>query len=202
MDMNLKLPEVPKLPKIKKGKIPTKNYINVLVKKKQPFSIQKNLPLIIELVILFLVLFKFAMFDRLAKIIIDTNKVSTMQEEIADINSKINAMKGVEDQYAHYTTSGMTAEELGRVDRVKAMKLINKQFMRANVCRSWNLTGNVMTLKVNGPSLRELNQTAAELEENDIVERCVISTADKRLAEGDDVVVTFIIYLKQPDKEE
>ena len=202
MDMNLKLPEVPKLPKIKKGKIPTKNYINVLVKKKQPFSIQKNLPLIIVLVILFLVLFKFAMFDRLAKIIIDTNKVSTMQEEIADINSKINAMKGVEDQYAHYTTSGMTAEELGRVDRVKAMKLINKQFMRANVCRSWNLTGNVMTLKVNGPSLRELNQTAAELEENDIVERCVISTADKRLAEGYDVVVTFIIYLKQPDKEE
>ena len=142
------------------------------------------------------------MFDRLATIIVDTNKVSTMQEEIADINSKINAMKGVEDQYAHYTTSGMTAEELGRVDRVKAMKLINKQFMRANVCRSWNLTGNVMTLKVNGPSLRELNQTAAELEENDIVERCVISTADKRLAEGDDVVVTFIIYLKQPDKEE
>ena len=202
MDMNLKLPEVPKLPKIKKGKIPTKNYINVLVKKKQPFSIQKNLPLIIVLVILFLVLFKFAMFDRLATIIVDTNKVSTMQEEIADINSKINAMKGVEDQYAHYTTSGMTAEELGRVDRVKAMKLINKQFMRANVCRSWNLTGNVMTLKVNGPSLRELNQTAAELEENDIVERCVISTADKRLAEGDDVVVTFIIYLKQPDKEE
>ena len=202
MDMNLKLPEVPKLPKIKKGKIPTKNYINVLVKKKQPFSIQKNLPLIIVLVIIFLVLFKFAMFDRLATIIIDTNKVSTMQEEIADINSKINAMKGVEDQYAHYTTSGMTAEELGRVDRVKAMKLINKQFMRANVCRSWNLTGNVMTLKVNGPSLRELNQTAAELEENDIVERCVISTADKRLAEGDDVVVTFIIYLKQPDKEE
>lgn len=202
MDMNLKLPEVPKLPKIKKGKIPTKNYINVLVKKKQPFSIQKNLPLIIVLVILFLVLFKFAMFDRLATIIIDTNKVSAMQEEIADINSKINAMKGVEDQYAHYTTSGMTAEELGRVDRVKAMKLINKQFMRANVCRSWNLTGNVMTLKVNGPSLRELNQTAAELEENDIVERCVISTADKRLAEGDDVVVTFIIYLKQPDKEE
>ena len=202
MDMNLKLPEVPKLPKIKKGKIPTKNYINVLVKKKQPFSIQKNLPLIIVLVIIFIVLFKFAMFDRLATIIIDTNKVSTMQEEIADINSKINAMKGVEDQYAHYTTSGMTAEELGRVDRVKAMKLINKQFMRANVCRSWNLTGNVMTLKVNGPSLRELNQTAAELEENDIVERCVISTADKRLAEGDDVVVTFIIYLKQPDKEE
>ena len=202
MDMNLKLPEVPKLPKIKKGKIPAKNYINVLVKKKQPFSIQKNLPLIIVLVIIFIVLFKFAMFDRLAKIIIDTNKVSTMQEEIADINSKINAMKGVEDQYAHYTTSGMTAEELGRVDRVKAMKLINKQFMRANVCRSWNLTGNVMTLKVNGPSLRELNQTAAELEENDIVERCVISTADKRLAEGDDVVVTFIIYLKQPDKEE
>ena len=202
MDMNLKLPEVPKLPKIKKGKIPTKNYINVLVKKKQPFSIQKNLPLIIVLVIIFIVLFKFAMFDRLATIIIDTNKVSTMQEEIADINSKINAMKGVEDQYAHYTTSGMTEEELGRVDRVKAMKLINKQFMRANVCRSWNLTGNVMTLKVNGPSLRELNQTAAELEENDIVERCVISTADKRLAEGDDVVVTFIIYLKQPDKEE
>ncbi len=200
--MNLKLPDLPKLPKIKKGKVPTKSFINIVAKKKQPFSIKRNLPLILVLVVVFAVLLKFTMFDRVAKIVVETNRVSAMQEELADANAKIGSMKEVDDLYAHYTTSGMTEEELGRVDRVEAMKLIDKKFMKGNISKSWNLTGNVMTLKVNGPSLRELNQVAADLEQNDIVERCVIQSANKKTGDNGEVAVTFVIYLKQAEKEE
>lgn len=201
MAMDLKLPELPKLPKLKKGKAPTKTFINIVAKKKQPFNLKKNLPLILVLVVVVLVVLKFTMFDRVAKIVVETNRVSAMQEELAEANAKIGSMQEVDDLYAHYTTSGMTEEELGRVDRVAAMKLIDKKFMKGNISKSWNLTGNVMTLKVNGPSLRELNQVAADLEQNAIVERCVIQSANKKTADNGEVDVTFVIYLKKADQE-
>lgn len=201
MAKDLKLPELPKLPKLKKGKVPTKNFINIMVKRKQTFDFKRNLPLIIVILIVFAILLKFTMIDRLATIIVESNNISAMQQELNEANQKISSMKEVDDLYAHYTTSGMTEEELGRVDRVKAMKLIDKSFMKGNISRSWNLTGNTMTLQVRGPSLRELNQVAAELEQNSIVERCVIQSANKRTDDNGEVAVTFIIYLKQPEEE-
>lgn len=200
MAMNLKLPELPKL-KLKKGKIPSKTHINILAKKKQTIPIEKRLPVIIIIVILAAILCKFTVIDRLTAVVRETNRINTLQQELDLANDKIGALQDVDDIYAHYTTSGMTEEELSRVDRVKAMKLIDKAFLHGNISKSWNLTGNIMTLDVRGPSLRELNQLAEELEEKPIVERCVISSANKRIEESDDVAVTFVIYLKQPDEE-
>ena len=199
MAINLKLPQ---LPKIKKGKAPTKTYINVMIKKKQVISLQKRIPVIIAIVIIAAVVCKFAVVDRVAVLMTESAHIASMQAELAEANGKIQSMKDVDDVYAHYTVSGMTEEELGRVDRVQAMKLIDRDFMRDNVSKSWNLTGNTMTLEVSGPSLRELNQVAEALEEKPIVERCVISSANKRAEESNDVKVTFVIYLKQPDEEE
>ncbi len=203
MALNLKLPEIPKnLPKIKKGKVPTKNFINIQIKKKQAFSLQKNVPVIIAIILVVLVLGKFFVVDRVTGVIRETQRLNQIQEELTVANGKIQSMGDVDDLYAHYTTSGMTEEELNRVDRVAAMKLISKEFLRENISKSWNLTGNTMTLQVRGPSLRELNDLAAELEENPIVERCVISSANKRIEESDDVAVTFVIYLQQPVEDE
>lgn len=203
MALNLKLPEIPKnLPKLKKGKIPSKNFINIQIKKKQVFSMQKNVPIIIAIVLIALVLGKFFIVDRITLVARETARLSKIQDELTTANKAIESMQDIDDVYAHYTTSGMTEEELSRVDRVAAMKLINKEFLRHNISKSWNLTGNVMTLQVRGPSLRELNDLAAELEENPIVERCVISSANKRIEESDDVAVTFVIYLQKPVEEE
>ncbi|MBR2547692.1 MAG: hypothetical protein IKF07_05840 [Eubacterium sp.] len=201
MAINLKVPD---LPKLNKGKVPTKNYINIVVKKKKVFSLQRNLPLILAIVLIMVVLGKFLVVDRITATLREANRLQTIESEIDDANSKIEQLQAIDDIYAHYTVSGMTEEELGRVDRVKAMKLIDKAFLRGNVSKSWNLTGNTMTLEVNGPSLRELNDLAVELEEKPIVERCVISSARKGQDDNDDgkVAVTFVIYLKQPEPEE
>lgn len=181
-----------------KGKMPTKTYINLLPYKKQSFSLKKNLPLLILIILLLVVVGKFLIYDRLAVLLVENNRIATMKEELANTNRQIDSLRDLEDEYAHYTTSGMTSEELGRVDRVQAMKLIDKAFLDGNISRSWNLTGNIMTLQVSGPSLSELNQLALELEERPIVERCVISSADKRTDAEGNVQVTFIIYLQNP----
>lgn len=181
-----------------RGKMPTKNYINVMIRSKQTFSLRKHLPLVIIAAILILVLGKFFVVDRLTATAREANRVAQIQQELTIANSKISSLQDLDDLYAHYTYADMTAEELSRVDRVAAMKLIDEAFLSGNISRSWNLTGNIMTLQVNGPSLSDLNQLASELEVNLIVERCVISSADKRLDENGNVSVTFMIYLQQP----
>ena len=182
MAINIKLPKLKKSDKpqkIKKGKIPTKNFINVQLVKKQTFSLKKNWPILAVIIVLLLVAGKFLVFDRIFSVAKEANHVATMQNELSVANSQIAKLGDLEDEYAHYTISGMTEEELSRVDRVAAMKLIEEAFLGGNISRSWNLTGNVMTLQVSGPSLSELNDLASELELNPIVEQCVISSADK-----------------------
>ena len=147
---------------------------------------------------------KFFVFDRITATVRESARLNSLEEQVDEANSKINELQSIDDVYAHYTVSGMTEEELSRVDRVKAMKLIDKAFLHGNISKRWNLTGNTMTLEVNGPSLRELNELAVELEEKPIVERCVISSAKKgkkENGENNKVDVTFVIYLKQPDEE-
>jgi len=211
MAIDLKLPELPKLNmpigkgkgnKIKKGKIPTKRHINVLPYKKQTFSLAKNWPVIVLIALIVILLGKYFVVDRLTAVARETNRLATIQEELVNVNAQIDSLSDLEDMYAHYTISGMTEEELGRVDRVAAMRLAEDAFLHGNISKSWNLTGNTMTLQVNGSSLQELNSLAAELEENAIVDRCVISSANKRLDEDGNVAVTFIVYLKQPGAEE
>ncbi|MBQ6401258.1 MAG: hypothetical protein IJI20_03115 [Firmicutes bacterium] len=194
MAINLKLPE---LKKQSRGKQPTKNYINILAVKKKTFSLRQNLPLVILIALLILAFCKFLVFDPLFGVVRESSQLSTLQAELEDANRQIEDMSDVDEMYAHYTTTGMTKEELSRVDRVKAMRLIEDAFLHGNISKSWNLTGNVMTLEVNGSSLKDLNQLAEELEEDPIVERCVISAADKHMDENGNVSVTFVIYLQK-----
>jgi cell division protein FtsL len=198
MAINLKLPDLKN--RKKKIKIPTKNHINILAKRKKETSPRKRLLTIAIAAVVLLVAGKFLVYDRVAAVTTETAKLASIQEEIASTEQQIGDLQEYEDLYAHYTFSGMTEEELSRVSRVKAMRMVENAFTRGNVSRNWDLTGNVMTLQVSGSSLRGLNQLASELESNPIVERCVISSADKRTDANGNVVVTFTVYLQKPNE--
>ena len=199
MAINLKLPKSNKSKKVKlkKSEIPKKNYINITIKKKQSFNMKKHMPVVIIIAILLPVFCKFMVLDKILGVSNLTDEVSSMKNELSKTEQTINEMADMEDMYAHYTTSGMTEEELSLVDRTKAMKMVDKAFKDGAKANSWNLTGNIMTLQVSGSSLAKLNKLASDLETNPIVERCVISSADKGRDEKGNVVVIFTIYLQQ-----
>jgi hypothetical protein len=181
---------------IKKVKPPTKNYINILVKNEKEFSLKKNLPIVILIALLFLAFCKFMVVDRLIAVSKSAKEVVRIQNELNEANAKIAEKKDLDEMYAHYTISGMTEEELSRVDRVDAMKLVETVFQKGNNLSSWNITGNVMTLQVTGASLQDLSKLGLELEQDPIVERCVVSSANKNTKDNSNVAVSIIIYLK------
>ena len=127
MAIDLKLPELPKLNKpigkgkgnkIKKGKVPTKRYINVLPYKKQSFSLGKHWPVIVLIALIVILLGKFFVVDRLTAVARESNRLATIQEEMVNTNAQIDSLSDLEDMYAHYTISGMTEEELDEFLRI------------------------------------------------------------------------------------
>ena len=69
---------------------------------------------------------------------------------------------------------------------------------------SWSVRENTLTLQVGGQTLERLNRLARKIEENPIVNRCTISTAN--MAQGrrssENVQANIIVYLQIAPKEE
>lgn len=182
--------------KIPRGKMPSKTSINLVPKKESFFSSRANLSKLILGMVLLLLLIAFFVVRPIVQLSMANAKIRDMQAQLDEANKTLEAKGSIEEEYAHYTTDGMTKEELSRVDRDKVMKLVEKSVASSGAVKSWEISGNIMTLQVNGSSLAELNQIASALENEPLVDRCVINTADKGSSEDDGgVSVSFIVYL-------
>lgn len=175
-----------------RGKIPTKTSINLVIKKERKVSPV----MLIGSIVLAVLLVGLLIVRPIVNLNMANAKVDRLQAELDEADKKIQSYGDVEKEYAHYTTADMTEEELSRVDRVKVMKLVEDAVVNTGVVKSWNLSENMMSLEVSGASLSELNQIAAALEKEAIVDRCVINSANK--GNGPDtggVAVSFVVYL-------
>ena len=188
-----------------RGKMPVKKSINLVIKPDSAVSMSRLGPVIAILVIVVLLFGKFMVVDKILAAVNATNEVADLQSKLQGVYATIATYDEVADDYAHYTYSGMTEEELGLVDRVKVMKLLERVLGTGDTTKSWNLTGNILKLRVNGTSLRELNEVSRLLEQDPIVDQCIISTANKSKQQQQDlsdVAADFIIYLKKPETEQ
>lgn len=65
--------------------------------------------------------------------------------------------------------------------------------------KSWNVSGNLLNVEIQGTSLERLNRLARQLEREGIVNNCAITTARKsgQAVTDEAVQARFIIYLQQ-----
>ena len=81
------------------------------------------------------------------------------------------------EEYAHYTYSGMTEEELNRVNRVDAIALINRIVLPKAVVNSWTIQGNEMSLIIGDNTLQNINLIVQALEKDELVDFCIVTNA-------------------------
>ena len=89
--------------------------------------------------------------------------------------------------------------EIGRYIRDSFSQFIGIQRAPADSTTTWSLTGNVLTVNAVGRSLKTMNDVAKMLEEDPIVDSCVLTTANKSNRTDLDkrVSARFIVYLQQ-----
>ena len=145
---------------------------------------------------------KFGVADRLESVAAARNEVTQVQRQLDAGYAKIAAYGELNEAYAHYTYAGMTEQELSLVDRVEVLDLIREKVMPRVRVDSWTLSGNLLRLNVTGSTLQEINQAAAALQEEELVDLCTVSNAELKeqyYSNAGPVNGSVIVYLSSAE---
>ncbi len=150
---------------------------------------------------------KFAVIDRLAEVDLARSEASVVQAQLDLCNARIESYGELNDQYAHYTYSGMTAEELGRVDRVEVVSLLERVVYPRTDVTDWSLTGNKLSLTIQGRTLQKINDTVQKLQADSMVDYWEVNTATtgekaRNADKEEKVSANIVIYLQKPEEVE
>lgn len=195
----------------KSVRTPVKESINLAGVGVKPIKVYLAIPGILLIIAAACLLSKFAVIDRLAEVSAAENRVVQLRSELAAANAKLAGYDELNEKFAHYTYTGMTTEELTRVDRSEVIALIQRVVIPNAALDSWNVSGNQLTLSIVGSSLQQINLLAQQLNEETIVDFCTVRTASTTAAnyqvsieeaEADqDVAAQVIVYLTAVGEE-
>ena len=195
---------------LSRGRLPSKRSINLaLSAEKKKIDLRAAIPAILLVVAAAFLFSKFAVVDRLMEMSNEQAKAAELQRQVDRGYEKIESYGDLVEQYAHYTYSGMTKEELTRADRVKVLELIERLLIPNATVDSWQLNGNVLSVTLTGSTLQEINLLAQTLGDEPMVQFCKVTTArTNEVSAIDDrdeyqvVKAKLIVYLNQEVTEE
>ena len=150
---------------------------------------------------------KFLVYDRLQQVYHAQAEAEQVRRDVDACYARIEAYGELNDIYAHYTYTGMNAEELGRVDRVAVMELLQEVVFNDSFIANWNLDGNRLALSIEGETLQDINLIAQRLMESDIVSYCEVNTAETEGSsrnedeQPDRVRANIVVFLVKPEEE-
>ena len=167
----------------KKGKrkgsfnLPSKRTLNLAGVGVKPIDLKLAIPGIILILCGAVLVAKYLVSDRLVEMSRAQSETQAVQSELDQLYEEINTYGDLMDRYAHYTYSGMTSEELNRIERTKVVELIQRVIVPQAVIGSWSVRGNELTINITGKTLQEINLIVQSLEKEAIVDFCKVTTA-------------------------
>ena len=179
MDLSLKPKGANDKKASSRGKLPTKRTINLAQIGVETINPKAATAGIILIVMAAVVFGKFLVADRLTGMFRANGEASRLQAQLNAEYEKIDSYGDLEDQYAHYTYSGMTEEELSLVDRASVIQMVQREAESMDEAVEWSLSGNLLTITVTGRDLEEINQMVRRLETYDLVNTCTVTNAVK-----------------------
>lgn len=197
----------PKRPAAFHGRIPTKTNINFAV-----VGVKRTRWWLVILVAILILaaaaaVAKFLVLDRLAEVSAAENEAGQVRSQLSACYDRIAEFGELNEAYAHYTYSGMTEEELARVDRADVMELLQRVVFPLTDVSTWDLSGNQLTMNIEGRTLQDINLTVQKLMEDELVDYCEISTATtearsrRDVRPGEEMVTANVIaYLTKPEE--
>lgn len=190
------------------GRLPEKRTINLAVVNVKRIDWRVAVPLLVLVLAAVAAFGKFAVIDRINRSAAAQNEVAALQSQLDDGYAAIESFGEINDLYAHYTYSGMTPEELDRVDRVEMMKMLERVVLPIAPVDNWTVSGNQLILDIEGRTLLEINQIVQLLLAEDMVDYCTVSTAATTPIRGrenipadETVTANVIVQLKSARQE-
>ena len=158
-------------------RMPVKQTINLVGVGAKPIKVYIALPAILLIIAAAALLSKFAVIDRMMAVAAAESQVVSLRAELSAANQKLAGYGELNEKYAHYTYSGMTDEELTRIERSEVISLIQRVVIPRVVLDNWSVSANQLSMSVVGSSLQTINMLAQALNEEPIVDFCTVRTA-------------------------
>lgn len=193
--------------KMSRRSIPVKRSLNLAATRDTSIDPRVAIPAIVLIVLAAALLSKFAVVDRFLAVTRAQNEVIALRTELDANYEELEGKEELSDLYAHYTYSGMTPEEVTRTDRVRVLQLLQKVVIPQAEVSNWSVSGNVLTLNLIRSSLQEVNLLAQQLNENEYVEYCTVTTAatgrqSSVSMEPGHVTAQVLVYMMPSDPED
>lgn len=189
--------------------LPTKRTINLAVVGEKPLNMLVAVPAIVVIILAAALVSKFTVVDRLMAVNRAQAEVAALQADVDAGYEAIADYGDLVDEYAHYTLSGMTEEELQTVDRSAIISMLQRVVLQQAEVGSWTITGNRLELPITGATLQQINMIVQQLEEEDMVDFCTVSTAatsdsdnGRKVISANSVVTAQVIVYLNPVTEE
>ena len=163
--------------KLKAGKLPVKRSINLATVGEEHIDMRLALPLILLIILLAAAFSKIFVVNRLMEMSEAQGKVASLQTQLDDSYKQIEAYTAETADYAHYTYADMTAEELSRTDREDVIDLIDRLVLPYASIGSFKISENILELPITSGTLQDINEIVQRLEEDPLVDFCMITTA-------------------------
>ncbi|MCR5155898.1 MAG: pilus assembly protein PilM [Butyrivibrio sp.] len=139
---------------------------------------------IVAVIALLVLAVKVGIVDKYAEL----NKARAYEAELQTrVDADTEFIKKSEElsvEYYHYTWDDMTEEEKGRVSRMDVAKLADFIASQGVSVKSMNLQGSTLVVGVTGDSLNTMSRLTAALTDQEIVESCSLSMAQKETTEA------------------
>ena len=198
--------------------LPVKRSVNLAGYGEKPLNLKIAVPGIILIILAAVLLSKFAVVDRLTAMSRAQREAAQLRSELNEAYAEMDSYGDMQDVYAHYTYSDMTAAELSRVERTEVVDLIQRVVVPRAQLGPWSVKDNTLTITVSGGTLQEINKISQLLNQEAVVDFCTVSTAamseskdtsrnkltdsEEIAAEKTPVTANIIVYLKMPEVSE
>ena len=164
-------------PKKLKGKLPSKQTLNLVYREKDT---GRRVFVILAIILFFLALAGFGWFivrGQLSKVAKARNKYESLQDELNELNTVRSSYDGIEELYSHYGSSYMNADELAVQDRLAILGVINEKISLSQGLSQVQISGNTATVQMMSLELKQVSTIVAELEASPIVLYVGVDTA-------------------------
>ena len=160
-----------------KGKLPTKQTLNLVYKEKDT---GRRVFVVIAILLFILALASFGWFIvrmQLSKVAKARRKFESFQQELRDLQTVESRYEGIDEMYSHYGRSYMSTDEIALQNRMAILSTINNDISISQRLSQIQLSGNTATVKLMSLELKEVSSIVAKLEESPIVSYVGVDTA-------------------------
>ena len=179
-----------------KGAVSPKKRTMNFVHHKSSFNVTKIACILLVLVIIGLVFWKYGFSDQLAQKTAAYDNLATKQEQLVAVNARLAGYDELYQKYSRYSFGLMNKNEANMVDRGQILQLVETIVAPAASVSNLSISGNELTMNVSGITLEQASAIVNQLEANPIVSYTSIGSATA--SDGVEASISISIGLVKP----